>query len=147
MADNTASIVRISLRNRLTETRKIVTRKTIASIRVERVLSSASRQMFIRNVTGAKSFLFIEKGRRAGGKMPVMKKGKNFVPVPELAQWFRKLGIPQNAWFLIMRKIARQGIQPTAIIKPAMQSAMPRIQQRGAEIGRKIARELLKSKK
>ena len=52
---------------------KVVTAKTLRSIRFEMILNSPSRGEFRRHVTGAKSWLFIEFGRRAGKKMPVQR--------------------------------------------------------------------------
>jgi hypothetical protein len=144
LADNIGTIIRGAIRERLTFTKKVVTRKTIGSIKTERILSSASRGIFIRHVTGAKSFIFVQMGRRAGAKMPVYKKGNKFVPFPELAAWFRKLGIPKERWFLIMRAIARRGIRPTDVRDASVAISQVRIQIRAAQIGRKIAREFFK---
>lgn len=56
-------------------------------------------------------FMTIEKGRRPGSKRP---------PLAAMQPWFESHGIPEDAWFPIMKKIGESGLagQPFPYIEP-----------------------------
>lgn len=91
-----------------------------------------SRLYFKRFVTASRHWLFVDRGRRRGGKMPIhqigiSKTGKPvFAPVPVLVRWFLYFNIPSRAWWPIMRKIARQGIPAKNIQSIALRNAQVR---------------------
>jgi hypothetical protein len=103
-----------------------------------------SRSLFKRFVTASRHWIFVDRGRRKGSKMPIhqigiSKRGKPvFAPVPELVRWFLLLNIPSRAWWPIMRKIARRGIPAKNIQSIALRNAQVRwvsiIQFRAREI-------------
>lgn len=148
-ADEIADSVKNYVKLALVGKSKIATGKTLQSIAVQFVLNSPSRGIFTRNVIGSKSWLNIQFGRRAGGKMPVQvvagvtkKGGKLFQPAPELLQWFLALNIPRVRWFPIMRAIARRGIKPTNIRDSAIHAARQRINDIANRTAQTIAAEL-----
>lgn len=148
-ADEIAASIVNYVKISLTRNSKIATGRTLKSIAAERVLDSASRGMFIRHVVGSRSWLFIQQGRRAGGKMPVVrvsgvtkKGGGLFMPAPDLLRWFIAMNIPPARWFQIMRAIARRGIKPVNIRDRAVRESRQRIGEIAGDTARRIAAEL-----
>lgn len=106
-------------------------------------------------VVGDHSLRYIIHGRRPGGKMPVRvvgifdprgrgsqyrgrgtgrfvrgigsRGGRLFEPFPAMQRWFEVFRIPRDAWFPIMRAIARRGIPPKDIPGKALEMARPAI--------------------
>jgi hypothetical protein len=148
-ADDISQSVKNYVKITLTRARKVATGRTIKSIAAERILDSASRGMFIRHVTGSRSWLNIQMGRRAGGKMPVTRAagvtksgGALMMPVYDLLLWFEALNIPRARWFVIMRAIARRGIKPVNIRDRAVNASRPRIAEIASQTANRIAAEL-----
>lgn len=146
-ADEIADSIKNYVKIALTRNGKIATGRTIKSIAAERILDSASRGLFVRHVTGSRSWLFIQQGRRAGGKMPVRKAGNKFEPFPELVLWFNALNIPRVRWFPIMRAIARRGIKPVNIRDRAVRESRQRIGEIAGATARRIAADLFNPNK
>jgi len=141
LADELGQLLTNSVKTRLVQKRKVATAKTLQSIKMERVLDSASRGMFRRHVTGRTAWQNIQGGRRAGSKMPVRRVGNSFEPFPELVEWFTTFNIPRSAWFLIMRKIARDGIKPVDIRDAAVTAARPAMAAISKATAERLAKE------
>lgn len=148
-ADEIAQTVKNQVKLAIVRRSKIATGKTLKSIETERILDSPSRGMFRRHVVGARSWLNIQNGRRAGAKMPVrrisgaMKKGGGlFVPLPEMLEWFLALNIPRARWFPILRAIKKRGIKPVDIRDRAVRESRQMIGGIAGKTARAIAKEL-----
>lgn len=133
LADDLGLTMANNIRIALIRRKKVVTGKTLKSVTTERILDSASRGMFKRHVIGNRSTFFIETGRRAGGKMP---------PLAAMMPWFLALRIPKALWYPIMKKIARDGIQPTDLKKYAVRNARPAIAALSGTAARDIAKSI-----
>lgn len=140
-ADDIAQSIKNYVKIALTRNHKIATGRTLKSIAAERILDSASRGMFVRHVTGSRSWIYIQQGRRAGGKMPIRRNGNKFEPVPELILWFNALNIPRARWFPILRAIARRGIRPVNIRDRAVRESRVRVSEIAAQTAKRIAAE------
>jgi len=56
-------------------------------------------------------YIFVDKGRRAGAKMP---------PIKPIQQWIKQKGLDLNA-FAVAKSIAKKGIKPTRIYTRAVE--------------------------
>ena len=56
-------------------------------------------------------YIFVDKGRRAGAKMP---------PIKHIQQWIKQKGLDLNA-FAVAKSIAKKGIKPTRIYTRAVE--------------------------
>ena len=81
------------------------------------VVSLGSRAVVQRNITAARHWIFVDRGRRAGAKAP---------PMAAMIPWFTALNIPQAAWWPIIRAIARRGIEPKRLQSLALRNSQPR---------------------
>lgn len=145
LAQQLASLYKNQFKLAIVRHRAIATGKTLQSVKIGKTLDSPSRGVFRRNITARRSWEWIQRGRRAGGKMPVRKNAAGkFEPVPEMREWFKALNIPKKFWFPIMRKIARVGIKPRKIRERMMRESRPQKARLITNAGRKIARELTK---
>lgn len=143
LAQELAALYANNFRLALITSKKVATAKTLQSVKIGKTLDSPSRGIFLRNVSAKKSWIFIQRGRRKGGKMPIVKgKDGKFQPVPELLEWFAALNIPRKAWFPILRKIARDGIKPKNIQGKMMREARPRQAALAKATGNRIAKQL-----
>lgn len=56
----------------------------------------------------AKHAVFVERGRRAGARMP---------PKRAILEWVLRHGMPASAWYPVARKIAERGIRPRKVVE------------------------------
>lgn len=132
LADDMADEFRRTFKQAITTGRAIATGELINSVAVES--HGGMRDLFQRNILAARSWIFVNAGRRAGAPMPVHVIGVNakgrpvFAPLPFLVRWFLVLNIPSAAWWPIMRAIARRGIEPKHIKSIALRNAEVRWQ-------------------
>jgi hypothetical protein len=123
-----------SVKRMIVAERAIARGSTLSSVKDELVIYSPSRSYFRRQVTASRAFVFIQKGRKAGKKMPVKligttaSGGKIFQPLPEMLEWFTFFGIPEPLWMPIMRAIKKRGIKPRDVLGRAMTRAKPRLE-------------------
>lgn len=101
------------LRRKLKEKNKYATGRTYKSIRGKITLSFSRNTL---DIYADPSIIYIDRGRKAGGKFP---------PKQPIEEWVRaknikpRDGISQASLvYLIRRKIARDGIKPTPIFHP-----------------------------
>lgn len=101
------------LRAKLKSKDKYATGKTYKSIRGKITLSFSKN---ILDIYADSSLIYIDRGRKAGGKMP---------PKQAIDDWVRARNITpkgkishDSLVYLIRRKIARDGIKPTPILHP-----------------------------
>lgn len=134
-SDDIAVEIQNQMKLALIRARKLVTKKTLNSLKTEKTLDSPSRGVYLRRVVGSKVIFYIESGRKPGKKMP---------PEAAMIDWFKALGIPQRKWFPIRLSIARKGIKPRSIVKGALRESRPYIAGRAANAGRYIAKNALK---
>ncbi len=103
----------IFLRKQLKAKDKFATGTTYRSIR-GRITLLFSKSIL--DIYANESLIWIDRGRKAGGKMPPKQaitdwvKARNIQPSGKMSQ--------ESLVFLIRRKIARDGIKPTPIFKP-----------------------------
>lgn len=88
---------------------KVATGKTAESLEP---FASAVSDGYEFGVQGVEGLQYIISGREPGGKMPGRVVGDKFEPFPELKEWFQARGIPEEAEWPVMRKIAYDGIEP-----------------------------------
>lgn len=103
---------------------KIVTQKTYKSLRVQ---TTKSKSYTIIDLYAHKSLGFIERGRKAGGKMPPPKPISEWIKARKI-QFYSKNGraLSLNSMtFLISRSIANKGIKPTPIVQKAENIFLP----------------------
>ncbi len=110
-------------------------RKGAASNRPQAVFGVASHGTFRRAVIAPKAFYFIVSGRRAGAKMP---------PLQALIPWFNALGIPETAWFPILRAISVRGIRPRNVPLRARRMAARSIYNESVISAQRIAQGIIK---
>lgn len=147
LAQRLASLYKNNFKLALINVGALATGKTLKSVVVGFTLDSPSRGLYRRNVSARRTWVFIQKGRKKGGKLPVRKVGDKYEPVPELKEWFLALNIPRNAWLPIMKKIVRDGVKPRDIVGRMMRTSKPRKGLLLKETARNIASELVKTAK
>ena len=74
-------------------------------------------------------YIFVDKGRRAGAKMP---------PIKPIQQWIKQRGLDLNA-FAVARSIAKKGIKPTNIYTNAIVDF-----KKGLDISDLVTKEIVK---
>lgn len=92
----------------LLQARKYASGSLIKSLKYE--VREALGELFL-HIEAADHGVFVENGRRPGGKMP---------PVDRISEWCRIKGIPERAAWPIARSIWRFGIPPTPFWGPVM---------------------------
>ena len=149
LADWLAQLMVSQLQIALLQFGKKVTGETLTSIKWQTVVNGIERQERI--VTAGGGYKFIVTGRKPGGKMPVhaaagptKRGGLRFEPLPAMLKWFVTLGIPRQAWFPIMRKIAIRGIKPTDVPGRALRNAQSKINAYVGMTSANIARGIIK---
>lgn len=86
---------------------KDATGETIRSIRAETVVQPSLISLIFK---AAKQWLFIDKGRKPGSKLP---------PEKPILRWLRARGLDTKLQFIVRRSIAEKGIKPTNIFTNA----------------------------
>lgn len=142
LAQELATVYKTQFKIAIVRSKAIATGKTLKSVAIGKILDSPSRGIFKRTVSASRSWIYIQKGRRADAKFPIRRVGNKFEPVPELKEWFIALGIPKAAWFPIIRKIARDGIRPRKIRERMMRDARPLQAKFSSAAGNRIAKQL-----
>lgn len=114
--------------------------------------SIGSRLYFKRYVTAARHWIYVDRGRRKGAKMPVhvigqSAKGKPiFAPLPEMTRWFLLMNIPSRAWWPILRRMKERGIRPKNIQSIALRNAQVRWRSILLYRAQRIAERMLSSR-
>jgi hypothetical protein len=128
LADDMAGEFKSKFKQAITTARAINRGELINSVDV--VSHGGSRGLFQRNITAARQWVFVDRGRRAGAPMPVRVVGTNERGKPIfaslMAAWFLQLNIPTYLWWPIMRRIAERGIEPKHIQSIALRNSEPR---------------------
>lgn len=122
---------------------KVVTRKTIDSLRFEVELNDSE---LIIKLIARDSFLFIMTGRRPGGKLPVENVGGQWRLKPDLEAWKKAVGY-LGADYVLAKSIADKGIPPTPVLSRVQEIIEAPIKNAitafvGKEISKNIATEL-----
>lgn len=129
----------------------IATGDTLRSVRMRHgsALVGVASSGVSREIVANRGLRHIISGRRAGAKMPVImtgrgkRGGKIFEPLPALVEWFNAVGIPQTAWFPVLRAISRRGIPAKPVHTDAIRRARPIIRKHLTQTGLVFQRQLL----
>lgn len=143
LADDMAAEFKSKFKQAITTARAIAFGELIRSVDV--VSRGGSRNLFTREITAARQWIFVDAGRRVGAPMPVHVIGTSergrpiFAPFPMLVRWFLVLNIPSRLWWPIMRRIKVRGIEPKHIKSIALRNSEPRWRFLQAYAARRIA--------
>jgi hypothetical protein len=107
--------------NQLIINKKVATRKTVRSVYGE---VSTSTNRILARIYANKSLLFIVRGKRAGTKLPMFKRGGKWFLFPEIKDWKLAVGF-RGPDFLLARAIARNKIDGVPIIANVIREQKP----------------------
>lgn len=104
---------------------KIATRELIESIDTK-ILKTGFGTSYTLKILAAKHLKYVDEGRRAGGKAP---------PIAPIKAWAKAKGLPEGLAFPIAKNIGKNGIEPTHVIKKALDKVTTNISYRKLEDG------------
>lgn len=104
-----------SIKKVLLQYRKVATKRTYNSLEKQVIKEGETYRVIIWSDVGMK---YIITGRKKGGKLPVRKVGNKFELVPRLKAWAKAVFFT-GSYYLLARKIARDGIKGIPIVEIA----------------------------
>lgn len=131
LADEMADEFARSLKLAIVKAGAVATGDLLKSPKVWRT-SIGSRLYFKRYVTASRQWIFVDRGRRKGTKMPVHVIGTTatgkprFAPLPEMTRWFLLMNIPSRFWWPILKRMKERGIPAKNIQSIALRNAQVR---------------------